>query len=144
MKKELELKHLCIYLPYRIKCITPIQNNKGNIGAVELTGIVNGNARFDISKDYMDCFLYEIKPILISLSELNKPMEGQKVTTWIDYLWHEIISTDNDSFNYDDFCTLDITNIDWYPLKVIEYLFANHFDVFGLIEQGLAIDKGTL
>lgn len=29
-------------------------------------------------------------------------------------------------------------------LKSFEYLFANHFDVFGLIDAGLAIDKRTL
>ncbi len=39
---------------------------------------------------------------------------------------------------------IDNDNIDILPLYVCEYLFKWHFDVYGMIESGEAIDINTL
>ncbi len=62
------------------------------------------------------------KPILRPLSDLTN-YKG------IFHNWEYIINTE---------LSCDITWYEW------EALFEHHFDVFGLIEKGLAIDKNTL
>lgn len=67
------------------------------------------------------------KPILRSLSNLTKDeLRGQGFDSHIDFLTHEK------------------RNPLEAPYKMVEYLFSKHFDVFGLIEQGLAIGTNTL
>lgn len=62
-------------------------------------------------------------PILRPLSDLNKA-EFRTFEQW-EYV------TDNDTSS-------ELMWDEW------EYLFENHFDVFGLIEKGLAIDINTM
>ena len=82
--------------------------------------------------------LLEIKPILRPLSELNvESIEStlfgkmsDNIAEWFKYF-------DSDSQNKD-------IAILQAPYPVLEYCFENHFDVFSLIKNGLAIDINTL
>jgi len=66
-----------------------------------------------------DC---EIKPILIPLSDLTKEeLREQGFSSHIDYLTHEK------------------QNPLKAPFEMVQYLFTNHFDIYGLIDKGLAI-----
>ena len=135
---KLELKHLAPYLPYGLKC-------KWNQSKpFELKGLQHGsdsvNNEMWIWKDktYFIGYLYECKPILRPLSDL-KTIE--KEIKSVDSYWY-----------VDDYLTEKCTVDKIYPLHVIEFipyaimqvLLKYHFDVFGLIEKGLAIDINTI
>lgn len=128
--KNLELKHLAPYLPYELKVLCENQVYIMTIGNLKnhLEEIVN------------------IKPILRPLSDLTKQMEidGLKTIPTFEleriypefgFAVREIATTDVDILK------IEITSI---PYKIMEQLFEWHFDVFGLIDAGLAIDINTI
>ena len=115
---KLELKHLAPYLPYELK--------------YEFNNVIYY---------YQHCSTREFdfensKPILRPLSDLTREIEVngkkfvpknilsaslQSLNSWEDLIKHRIIMFDDS-----------------------QKLFEWHFDVFGLIEKGLAIDINTL
>ena len=112
---ELELKHLAPYLPYGLK------------GNYEVSEVVP-SAKFELRNkelrtDNIDFFLSFAKPILRPISDLKKNEFPFKLGTY----------TQNFKF------TLENTEY-----QFIERMIELHFDVFGLIEKGLAIDINTL
>ena len=114
-KEELlELKHLAPYLPYELK----IWYKLIVVDMQELS-INNIDKVLEDSKHF--------KPILRPLSDLTK---DDLDTLQCTELYNQI----NDA----DFC------IHLLPYQIAMYLIENHFDVFGLIEKGLAIDINTL
>jgi hypothetical protein len=123
---KLELKHLAPYLPYGLK-IRYIERNETHI--------------FDTSNLKAVCSeQIHLRPILRPLSDLTKVIvdEFQKYDNQdsydkdiIDLFCYENTQTDE---NIED---LLVTKL---PYECVEYMFKNHYDVFGLIEKGLAID----
>ncbi len=79
--------------------------------------------------------LNRIKLILRPLNTITKKD--------IDYLYFEIISTDNDAYGtreeFENF--ISETHPIHLPVCVFNYLVKHHFDVFGLIEKEQAITK---
>ncbi len=130
LKRKLEIA-LCSYLPYGLKCRT-----------------VNGNCEYTIDLDgsYLHSSrMINLRPILHSLSDLTKEIEhdGEKFkATYIlskdfkdadDYIVQlAMLCESNDKF-INEF-------ILWCPNNVMQKLFKYHFDVFGLIDEGLAVD----
>ena len=131
---KLELKHISPYLPYGLKllverihhefiCHLVVSNNSNS-----LRNGLNANMLIE----------YNAKPILRPLSELNvESIEStlfgkmsDNIAEWFKYF-------DSDSQNKD-------IAILQAPYPVLEYCFENHFDVFSLIKNGLAIDINTL
>ena len=121
---KLELKHLVSYLPYDLKGIF-----LNSIITLSVNYFSKGTERgYDIS-----AFLSNnIKPILFPLSSLTK----DDVKNFYQ-------------FNNDDFKSIDLK--EWaedlmffiktkepFQLSQFEYLLSKKFDVFGLIEAGLA------
>lgn len=120
--EKLELKHLAPYLPYGLK----IRNVLGKGSTWTLT-------RFNIEQ-----FSDDDKPILRHLSDLTKEEEK------------EIHSKCPNLPNYQEFhkewinekgLDLSETIIEYAAMEI---LFEWHFDVFGLIDKGLAIDINTI
>lgn len=113
---KLELKHLAPYLPYGLKLL--YENSKGEHIKLPLV-----TAHF--TNEWTPNF--HSKPILRPLSDLNK--EGDNVFMQLQmeggFVEDKIIKG---SLVYSD----------------VEILLKNHFDVFGLIPEGLAIDINTL
>lgn len=135
---NLELKHLAPYLPYRLKISsTHTMHAKQGIGNIN-------HVVYLVNKGYSD-----YKPILRPLSDLHKLIDWNKdgELTSIGHLHCiEKVNEDGDEFYAEQFYVeytqnpsfnLDITYFNWW-------LFEHHFDVFGLIEQDLAIDINTL
>lgn len=129
--EKLELKHIAPYLPYGVKAI--YQDDVCYINGIYLDGSI-----FVVTSDggeYTN--LTQIKPILRPLSDLT-------------------IEIYNDlSESYPNTPNWDMYHKIWYTSKIplhetiIEYcvfekLTEWHFDVFGLIDKGLAIDINTL
>ena len=134
--EKLELKHLAPYLPY------------GLIFHGESCGF-NENFYPVMSindSEYEETSIFTIlneqwKPILRPLSDLTKEIDvnGEKIIP-INYLCeqvlHELRRIIEHFIIYGSYGEL--------PYWVSLYLFECHFDVFGLIEKGLAIDINTL
>ena len=123
---KLELKCLAAYLPYGLKGaeyngaylyeLQSVSFEKFSWKPVYVKG-----AGFRLP-ERIDC-----KPILRPLSDLTKEELIEQG------FWHHI-----------DFLTHEKQNPIEAPYFMVEYLLSKHFDVFGLIEAGLAIDINTL
>lgn len=114
---KLELKHLKSYPPTLQIMWENVQCN--------FEGIDYGYNN-SIILERVNVMLEDVKPILRPMSELTRnELEGNGFDSHIDYL------------------TYENKGVEWTlkaPYEMIVYLFDNHFDVFGLIEKGLAID----
>ena len=131
---KLELKHIAPYLPYGLKGI-----EKSYKVIMELHGVSQHGFTLE-DGDYDD--LRRFKPILRPLSDLTKEIEvnGLKIiplnelqTVYgYEYLY-TYIHKNQGRFNHYAVC-----------FGCLEYLLKWHFDVFGLVPQGLAIDINTL
>ncbi len=132
---KLELKHLAPYLPYGLKMKT-----FDTFYAYDIMTLCDKSGLSNIGLSSVIDEPQDFKPILRPLKDLSELMPKNGVC-YISYLWYEIISTDSDSFDKDKFyenCELGL--IEFLPIKVYEQLLKWHFDVFGLIEKGLALD----
>jgi len=162
----LELNHLKHYLGTGLKCqyigiIDVLKYNRCSFSdpfdSEEETGMglkVGELKEIKIYKKYWKAYVgtfhghlksfingYDLKLCLIPLSALTEPeyekvfdefseMEYSDLLDRIDYVKMGLQNSENICNNL--------------RFEVINALFANHFDVYGLIEHGLAIDKRTL
>ena len=127
---KLELKHLAPYLPYKLK---------GNYEVSEVVPSAKFELRSkDLRTDNIDFFLNYAKPILRPLSDLTKEIEvnGDK------FIPHIKLGGRPNLKDYDiEYLSKNIDNMSYGLVsKLIEW----HFDVFGLIQKGLAIDINSL
>ena len=131
---KLELKHLAPYLPYGLKgvCneVTYLLTTEG--GSTKEFGSLNGTAGLSMFIEYC-------KPILRPLSDLTKGeifVDGELKNYFQEFELEKYLPFD---FYADTkYWTQDL------PYKIILEFLENHFDIFGLIPQGLAIDINTL
>jgi len=165
---KLEIKHLAAYLPYRLRCqyigivngveigLWERESNSDPFGdfigvrPTEVYGEKTGTLRkITVWKDHAVVHVgnrkskvfYEkslhFKPILRPLSQL-KTEEG------IAALYSRCETTAEQEFVecLDDRNLSDAADILKYcPVSLFAYLCENHFDVFNLIDQNLAIEK---
>ncbi len=121
---KLELKHLAPYLPYGLKLRQPVLRRGFRTRLITVNNILDTIERQNI-----------IKPILRPLSDLTKNDFGGDLI--------------------EEFYTLDfekqilriVEDIRWVnqcDYLLIQLLIEKHYDIFGLIEKGLAIDINTL
>ncbi len=125
---KLELKHLAPYLPYGLKMAT--KDKSGQIWILECENIKHG--------------LTWWKPILRPLSECIKDLNNENYlcVDSCDVEYYRLHSG-KETFKIYPFDASWIYTTDVYE-NFYEYFFEHHFDVFGLIDQGLAIDINTL
>ena len=145
---KLELKHLAPYLPYDLKCdIFFAQQSMGTcVWRIRI----------------LDCFYLDklknnlefIQPILRPLSDFNKVIEvnGEK---FVPIEWFEIGDVENNSVDYGkgnvkiigllkDISKYNFIDLSYINYGIVEKFIEWHFDIFGLIEQGLAISYNEL
>lgn len=127
----LEIKHLAPYLPYGLKYLK-IKNNE-----IETMKCISEGINM-VDFGWGDALSFnEIKPILRPLSDFDKIENDLYLSTDFESSYYgnnnEVIFTNTSDKNY-------LTDI----INVSSFMFENHFDVFGLINQGLAIDINTL
>lgn len=119
---NLELKHLAPYLPYGLKLWYEHTDKKGQISNVYTIGEGYDNDDIKISIDGgSDEHIWMYKPMLRPMSYLQEFSPAIYEYGWLPH-----------------------KNV--YGMQHLEalILFENHFDVFGLIEKGLAIDINEL
>lgn len=141
MKTEtLELKHLAPYLPYNLKFQIFITGESPKNDELEVLSYIENCITFSKSPDYYledpEDNETEIKPILRPLSDITKEIEVNGEKFFPIKLLTERCELQNKLFGLQNY--LDLKVIDYFKLP--EW----HFDVFGLIEKGLAIDINTL
>jgi hypothetical protein len=117
---NLSQAHLAPYLPYGLK----ILNGWGDIKTLNYTHLDDEN----------NGFIQHVKPLLRPLSDLTKEIEqkGEKFVPILQYHY----------LRFDEISTFKGGENHLIFMQVREYqiLLELHFDVFGLIEKGLAID----
>lgn len=136
---KLKLEHLAPYLPYRLKC-------KTEHGFTTMESLND----FCINIDHEDSYSYEdhpdqkleFKPILCPLSDLTKEIEHNG-RTFVPYETKVLVDFMTEVEGMDCLCECDHDisinpDVSYY---VITALIEWHFDVFGLIDAGLAIKK---
>ena len=124
---KLELKHLAPYLPYGLKMLSSITHEVDEMQYLNTTkNHVGRNDDFaNESEEFVTCHnIGNSKPILRPLSDLELDEFNNKI-----FNREYIIDKETDA---------DLGYYEWC------FLFSEHFDVFGLIEAGLAIDINTL
>ena len=132
-EKDLLLKDLCARLPYGAKCNIS-RKNEICIKSRTRDSILDCHWLSECKSDF-----YEIKPYLFPLSSMTeeqkiKCFEGTDIELDENSeIWSKISS--------DTYTT--ITNMNNW-LKVINWLLKNHFDIYGIIPKGLAIDCTNL
>lgn len=117
---ELELKHLFPYLPFAIKLYYEHTKKIGQVSNIYNIGEGYDNDDIKISIDGgSDEHIWMYKPILKPLEDLEK-----EVLMDFNFIREPKSGTD----------------VMFYSYEFAQYCFANHYDVFGLIEKKLAID----
>jgi hypothetical protein len=164
----LELKHIAPYLPYGLKCQIGGYVNREILGyrrdaKGDVKLLCNDSTDRGMKAYYhIDC----CKPILRPMSELTKPLPDCTIPIvglakiaaeyWgVDFEVDKISpfgagvrSIDGHEFGFTglEFYFLDDEEdpIEINQLTYFQYLFEHHFDVYGLIDEGLAIDINTI
>ena len=128
METHLTIKHIAPYLPYGLKYGTIEKDWKTLEDYLKIRGELSTRGNVDNLNNHIDN--PNTRLILRPLSDLTKEeLYSNGFDCHVDYLTHEN------------------KGVEWTlkaPYTHVEYLFKNHFDVFGLIPQGLAIDINTL
>jgi hypothetical protein len=136
---KLQLKHLAPYLPYKLNCLAQGEGKQ----QFELQGISDCyySDLHEIGRTVSEQYDFEDTfPILRPLSDLKKGTDLIDFESEIEQMYGNIEINHIGLFHF----TLDgWTTWEEYQ-EVISKLFEWHFDVFGLIEKGLAIDINTL
>lgn len=115
---KLELKHLAPYLPYGLKWKNLVVGKENEVIGLE---VVKGELRIRTNDGLYGYHSEKMKPILRPLSELTKE--------------------DAVNFDYVDEEHLKRSVIVGHaPFDVFNELLKEHFDVFDLIKNGLALD----
>lgn len=152
---KLEIKHLTPYLPYNLRLT---KEDWGKIG--KLVPFVKQDFKgLQIEIDY--ALSTKAKPILRPLSDLTKEDFKEELYQYYQTLGIDVKLVNYDSGNDNPFditltvtykmmgevytdCLINRGSTSETPYHIIVWLCENHFDLFGLIEKGLAIDINNL
>ena len=165
---KLELKHIAPYLPYGLQVNANdsdlrIKNFTGEISSWEYY-----DTRFNVWNEYKleshTVSIGSIKPILRPINSMTKEeayefgilavgeadMEDKEIGVGVMKLMRDtyptIVYQDQEDEEYSviiQFSSIGVymSGIAMMSYEAYEWLFKNHFDVFDLIEKGLAINK---
>ena len=135
--KELLFKDLCARLPYGVKFLRESWNFEWDqeLSVIEVLEDIDKDGYINNTKVYN---VEDIKPYLFPLSSMTREqlfevqeMLGKNEIEIEDGFLH-IVDSDRNVITY-----LEI-------LALLEWFYKNHFDVYGLIPMGLAIDATNL
>lgn len=166
---KLELKHICGYLPYGLKWKFEGEDLIHDVVGLDITRY--GIKLLSPTYDNGCCEIHNGRPILLPISDLYKEVDGVvhivelariasekckvefepdistikynkyhsvvvRCKKWGSEFWYA-----EDGYFYFEY---NGNTMDLYQLDLFNYLFEHHFDVYGLIDQGLAIDINTI
>lgn len=127
---KLELKHLAPYLPYGLNILHWNGNAKEYIEILQVLHLEN---RHVLGSD-------KHKPILRPLSDLTKEIEhyGEKFVPIDNFIYKTSVE------DFTEFTEQKHNLTHGLKYADIQLLLEWHFDIFGLIEKGLAVCINTL
>lgn len=152
-EKDLLLKDLCARLPYGVK----IKTSYNKIDEpIELIFINPRNESFAIGSNFtitsgLSFDIYECKPYLFPLESMTEEQKKELFKFCEFYIQEngegkneevygiQIASRPDPAYCYDH--TFRIWDID---MRAIDWFLKNHFDIYGLIPMGLALDATGL
>lgn len=152
---KLELKHIAPYLPYGLKCTNTkksyTQTGEDRTGILETLSVNTDDSVIMGAEGYFLVGYHEILPLFRPLSSLTKEIEVngekfvplEKLCSFYGAKFNDSYVTDNAAGFVYGFSAHDVLNIkDVFENKYwqIQKLFEWHFDVFGLIEKGMAVE----
>ena len=120
------MKEIKDYLPFYLGCQAKVifARNEAAPEIGELIEVGKNMAFVETGKhEYYECMPYEVKPILRPLSDMT---EEEKTEL---------------KLNLFQFANLENYNEVLWRFEQTRFLLSKHFDLFGLIPAGLAIDK---
>lgn len=149
--RKLELRELAVYFPYGLKVMIKDK-------VVELWMLCGSSAQTRPSiHGYTYCPFNDLKPILRPLADLHKDIKlnGNVFNPYRDInkiLNDGVFEPHFNNIEFNEYGSLLIDfgdhdsgySINLETIPVINYLLSLHFDLFNLIESGLAIDINTL
>ena len=134
-QKDLLIKDLCSRLPHGVKCKILETNEVKILGSIQYDG---ENTLFDFWEDDQKIqygyqwYLSEFKPCLFPMSSMTEEQKEElNEITDLD-IDIAISNIKNDTPNY------------FTGRNRLNWLLKNHFDIYGLIPMGLAIDATGL
>ena len=131
---KIELEHIAPYLPYGLNCKTETALHFPNGSYMK-----NSNYTLTIGNlsDIIDNYsIGVIKPILRPLSDLTEEI----VVNGDDFIpKNKMTRLTRQAIEHNGF-----DDWRWFSYMDIEKLISWHFDIFGLIDKGLAINKNEL
>lgn len=141
---KLELKHLAPYLPYGLK-VRRMSDHNSPINNFTLQGL-STNGCYG-SEDITPWEFEKCKPILRPLSELNREdvsVGDNKYEGYFHFLEETYLNHTEGIEHLKRIANEDSRWMYSINLYLYQHLLEWHFDVFGLIDEGLAIDVNTL
>jgi hypothetical protein len=142
---KLEPKHLAPYLPFDLDVVcldkgVTFFNQQISIHSFRFSKNFVHNTYQLIYRGEGVC-MENIKPILYPLSDF-KEEQIEEIKAFLNHKWCQVYDEFFDALFEHDW--LMHTRILMCPYEIIQWFFKNHYDVFGLIEDDLAIDINTL
>lgn len=149
--KKLTIEHLAPYFPYKLKAVFFINEHKVLksviYGIDSQEDLIYSDSYLNIDESFFPYVLNSVKPIMRPLSDLIKEIEvnGDRFVPieklrgmWdcdnvIEYVGHNAIKEDG-----------RLIGVQALSYVNIQFLLEWHFDIFGLIDNNLAIDINTL
>ena len=135
---KLEIKHIAPYLPYGLKA--KILDYKSDYVGREIDSIIgihqwsnDGNLWSVLTLGGAKPSPERTKPLLRPISQLYKKIE-------INGEFFIPMEKLSKAFRYTDLFYFDMNNLLQNPYDVVKKLLEFNFDIFGLIEAGLAIE----
>ena len=133
---KIELKYLAPYLPYVLKVINIEMYENGFRTKHCIKNLVLSPYNLEIGLKDIDGV--KEKPILYPISDFGDKDNLREVHEFIGLgNWCEAYDNYFDAW-FNDACSIRKLVLQ-APQEVFNYFIANHFDVFGLIDEGLAI-----
>ncbi|NII81730.1 MULTISPECIES: hypothetical protein [unclassified Pedobacter] len=132
--ETLTLAHLAPYMPYELQVHSANTRLYSSSNIWTLEGIVRGNVY--LSELTYPADIFAVKPILRPMFTISDhPLADELVTDneWLTGVTKESEIDQLAGVNLDGFLDFNFSYHAW------QKLFEHHFDVFGLIEKGLAI-----
>ena len=134
---KLELKHISPYLPYGLILWDNVTQSKFDLDCENISNVLEDSLN-----------LNTIKPILRPFSDLTKEIEvnGEKFVPMNKLLMGVGYNYPQECYDQDKAWVLNeaYRALGELPHRKVQKLFEWHFDIFGLIEIGLAIDINSL
>ena len=131
--KEILIKDLCARLPYGVKVLF-----ENEVFSIDYISAVYEEIKLDIPDNYNTFNISNVKPYLFPLSSMTREqlldvqeiLGKNEIEIGDDFL--RIVDSERNTISY-----LEI-------LAVLEWFYKNHFDIYGLIPMGLAINATNL